>query len=176
MQGKPPTRFADRRITAVCSLRVENLVLDRTAREPDGAIIWPADTDKMGREWRCPISKPVRQALQAALEKRARVLSRVGPGPLFPSPGRPDRALRYEEASAWLREAETLARLGPQKGTLWHAYRRLWATAHKDLPNVDVARAGGWSSVETMLASYQHATDEGVLRVVQHEAEVREVR
>lgn len=40
--------------------------------------------------------------------------------------------------------------LDPQEGTLWHAYRRLWASSRKDLPDVDVAQAGGWSSLEAL--------------------------
>lgn len=75
----------------------------------DGTIMWPKYTDKMGKKWRCPILKPVREALEAARHKRAQILGWVGPRPLFPSPGAQERALRYEEASAWLRNAETKA-------------------------------------------------------------------
>ena len=34
--------------------------------------------------------------------------------------------------------------------SLWHAYRRGWATSRKHLPDVDVAAAGGWKSTETL--------------------------
>lgn len=64
----------------------------------------------------------------------------------------------------------------PQAGTLWHAYRRLWATARKDLPDVDVAQAGGWASLEALKVAYQRPDDATMLRVVQHDTEVREVR
>lgn len=165
-----------RRISAVCSLRLEDLELEAAPGAPDGCIVWPEDTDKEDKEWRCPISKPVREALEAAVRKRQKVLSRVGPGPLFPSPGTPSRPVRYEEASAWLREAERLAGLEPQEGTLWHAYRRLWATARKDLPDVDVARAGGWASVETLKLAYQQSDPATMLSVVNHPAELREVK
>ena len=104
------------------------------------------------------------------------MLGRVGPGPLFPAPGNPERAVRYEEASAWLRKAEKLAGVEPHDGSLFHAYRRMWATARKDLPDVDVAQAGGWDSLEAFKQAYQRPDDETMLRVVQHEAEIREVR
>lgn len=161
-----------RRISAVCSLRFEDLDLDRTAETPHGAIVWPADTDKMGKRWRCPISARVREALDAAIRKRRR----VGPGPLFPSPGNPDEPVRYEEASAWLREAENLAGLEPLDGGLWHPFRRLWATSRKDLPDVDVAKAGGWASLQALQQAYQQPDDATMLRVVEHAAELRRVK
>lgn len=165
-----------RRISAVCGLRMEDLDLERTPATPNGAIVWPADTDKMDREWRCPISATARDALTRAIRKRERILGRVGPGPLFPSPGNPEQPVRYEEASAWLREAEGLAGLDPLDGGLWHPFRRLWASSRKDLPDVDVAQAGGWSSLEALKLAYQQPDDRTMLQVVEHEAELREVR
>lgn len=58
-----------RRISAVCNLQTEDLELDRTPDAPDGAIVWPEDTDTMGRRWRCPVSAALREALGAALRK-----------------------------------------------------------------------------------------------------------
>ena len=164
-----------RRISAVCSLDIEDLELEETERAPWGAIVWPKDTDKMGKRWRCPISPAVRDALEEATTKRGR-LGRVGQGPLFPDPGRPERPVGYHEAAGWLRRAEELAELEPQEGSLWHAYRRLWASSRKDLPDVDVAQAGGWSSLEALKQAYQRPDDETMLRVVAHEAELREVK
>lgn len=161
-----------RRISAVCGLREENLELERTPQAPSGAIVWPEDTDKQGRRWRCPISVPVREALEAALRKRPR----VGPGPLFPAPKDVDETLHYRVASDWLREAEELAGVEPHDGSLWHAYRRLWASARKEMPDVDVAQAGGWSSVEALKLAYQHPDQETMLRVVEHDTELREVK
>lgn len=164
-----------RRISAVCSLRMEDLELDPTERTPWGAIVWPEDTDKMARRWRCPISAHVRKALEAATTKRAR-RGRVGAGPLFPSAEDPDRPIDYGDAATWLRSAEKLAGLESQDGSLWHAYRRLWASSRKDLPDVDVAQAGGWASLEALKMAYQRPDDETMLRVVTHDAELREVR
>jgi len=164
-----------RRISAVCGLRVEDLDLERAATCPHGSITWGADRDKMKKEWRCPISAQVREALESALRKRAD-LGTIGTGWLFPSPGDPNRPVRYEEVSVWLRQAEKRASLEPQRGTLWHAYRRLWASARKDLPDVDVAQAGGWSSLEALKQAYQQPDDATMLRVVTHGAELREIK
>lgn len=161
-----------RRIGAICRLRVEDLELDRTPETPDGAIRWKADTDKMGKEWWCPITASVRRAVEKALLKRGQ----VGDGWLFPAPGDARKPLRYELASDWLRAAEKKAKLQPLDGTLWHAYRRLWATSRKGLPDVDVARAGGWASLAALKSAYQRPDARTMLRVVAHEAELREVR
>jgi integrase len=96
-----------RRIRSVCSLRSEDLELDRKEKTPWGAIVWPEDTDKMGKRWRCPISSRVREAVDAAVRKRRH----VGPGPLFPSPEDPKNPVSIYQVSKWLREAEKKAKL-----------------------------------------------------------------
>ena len=164
-----------RRISAVCSLRMEDLDLEATDRTPWGAIVWPEDTDKMGKRWRCPMSGRVSETIEAAMTRRAR-RGRVGSGPLFPSASVPDGPVSYHDAATWLRSAERNAGLKSQEGSLWHAYRRLWASSRKDLPDVDVAQAGGWASLEASKQAYQRPDDETMLRVVMHQTELREVR
>ncbi len=58
---------------------------------------------------------------------------------------------------------------------MFHAYRRLWASARKDLPDVDVAQAGGWSSLQALKSAYQQPDERTMLKVVTHDAELREV-
>ena len=79
----------------------------------------------------------------------------MGAAPLFPSPKNPGAPIRYELASIWLVVAGKLAGLPKQDGSLWHAFRRKWATERKTLPNVDVAAAGGWKSPRTLVEIYQ---------------------
>ena len=76
-------------------------------------------------------------------------------------------------ASKWLREAEKLAGLDTQKGSLWHAYRRKWVTERKYLPDVDVAAAGGWKDTQALKSAYQQADTETMLRVVLEAGELR---
>jgi integrase len=111
-----------------------------------------------------------------ALKKRTLAGQGIGLAWLFPRPGDPSRPVRYEEASQWLRQAEKLAELEPQDRSLWHAYRRMWATARKHLSVKDVMEAGGWKSVEALQQSYQHADEETLLHVVLNPAEVRAIR
>jgi integrase len=166
-----------RRITAICSLTVSDLDLTPRVNAPHGSITWSADHDKIGAEWKSiPIDERVRGAIEEALEKRKLAGQGIGLAWLFPRPGDPSKPVRYEEASQWLRKAETLAGLETQDGSLWHAYRRMWATARKHLSIKDVMEAGGWQSVEALQQSYQHADAETLLHVVLNPAEVRAVR
>jgi hypothetical protein len=161
-----------RRISAVTKLRFADLRLERSASAPYGAIRWPGDTDKQGRDWVAPVSPAVR----AALDRIARNRPGIGEAPLFPSPEDPTTPISRHLADAWLRKAEQLAEVEPQKGSLWHAYRRKWATERKHLPAADVAAAGGWGSVETLQRAYQHADEATMLRVVLEAGELREVQ
>jgi len=53
------------------------------------------------------------------------------------------------------------------EGGLWHTYRRKWATERKDLPLKDVATAGGWKDVTTLLTCNQHADEATMLKVME---------
>jgi integrase-like protein len=158
---------AGRRISPVVSLRYENL---RLGEGPHGAICWPADTDKMGKEWLTPINAVVRAALDRALAQRPG----IGAAYLFPSPRNPRRHVSADLVSAWLEQAERLAGLPKLDGSLWHAYRRKWATERKHLPDKDVAAAGGWSDTTSLKAAYQQVDMATLQRVVSEPAELRE--
>ncbi|MEE9208352.1 MAG: tyrosine-type recombinase/integrase [Gemmatimonadota bacterium] len=158
-----------RRLSAVLGLRSDDLQL---TEGPFGSIRWRSDTDKTGRESVVPIGPDVR----AAIDRRMADRPVVGAALLFPSPTDPAAPADRHLADAWLRKAEALAGIATQKGSLWHAYRRAWATARKHLPAIDVAAAGGWKGVETLQAVYQQADTDTMLRVVLEAGEVREVR
>ena len=158
-----------RRLSAICKLRYEDL---RPNEGPYGAIRWPADTDKMGRESVIPVSKTVSEALQRILRERPG----IGSAPLFPSPEKAHDAISRHLAHKWLRKGEQLAKLEPLRGSLWHAFRRKWATERKHMPDVDVAAAGGWANTVSLKACYQQADGETMLRVVLEPAELREAK
>ena len=158
-----------RRISAVCALTHADL---RLAEGPHGAIRWPASTDKAGLESTVSVSPSVRAAIDRVREERPG----TGSAPLFPSPGDPHRPMTRHLADKWLRRAERLAGLEPQRGSLWHAYRRKWATERKHHPDVDVAAAGGWKTVQTLKTAYQQADEETMLRVVLDARELRDRR
>jgi hypothetical protein len=47
------------------------------------------------------------------------------------------------------------------------AYRRRWATEWKEVPLKDVAAAGGWKDVTTLLTCYQHVDEATMLKVME---------
>jgi hypothetical protein len=64
----------------------------------------------------------------------------------------------------WLGVAEKEAKLPKFHGSIWHAYRRKWAIERKHLPLKDVAAAGGWKDVNTLLEIYQQPDEESISR------------
>ena len=116
----------------------------------------------MGLESVVPVTREVREVLDRIQRERPG----MGAAPLFPGPKNPGAPIRYELASAWLLEAEKLAELPKQDGSLWHAFRRKWATERKALPDVDVAAAGGWKSPRTLVELYQRPDSATMYRVV----------
>lgn len=114
-------------------------------------------------------------ALKTRVDHRRERRPGVGAVPLFPHPRNLTKPISRYIPARWLRNAEKLAGLESQDGSLWHAYRRAWATQRKHLPAVDVARAGGWSTVQVVTEIYQQADSETTLKVVLDAAEIREV-
>ena len=54
-------------------------------------------------------------------------------GLLFPSESDPETPVRRDVLAKWLQQAERRAGLKKLDGSLWHAYRRAWATSRKEL-------------------------------------------
>jgi hypothetical protein len=160
-----------RRIMAVIQLRFQDLVLAKTKDAPHGAVQWPGETDKMGKAWAAPISARVREVIDTILSERPG----VGSLPLFPSSDDPTKVVSRYIADRWLTTAEKLAGVPKHRGSLWHAYRRKWATERKHLPDVDVAAAGGWSD-PTTLKVYQQTDTATLLAVVEGGRELREAK
>jgi integrase len=159
-------RHTGRRIGAICALRLRDLRLAPTDVAPWGAIVWPADTDKRGREWEAPLNRPARDALDAWLAH-----DDAGDDHLFPHPDDNARPIDKDVASGWLRRAESLARLPKLDRGVWHPYRRLWASERRHLSPIDVAAAGGWGDTRTLERTYQHADARGVLRTALNDHE-----
>ena len=74
----------------------------------------------------------------------------------------------------WLIRAERKAQLPKLRGGAWHPYRRKWATERKQAPITDVAAAGGWSDVHTLLDCYQQPTNDALLAVMSEERKLRD--
>jgi integrase len=118
-----------------------------------GAIRWPADTDKASKEWVTPINAATRATIDQILATRPG----IGPAYDFPATRGAGYVSRWL-ASHWLMRAERLAKVPKLDGSLWHCFRRKWATERKGLPGEDVAAAGGWSTPAVVQGIYQPPT------------------
>ena len=119
-----------------------------------GAILWRGEYHKMRVSRVTPIGRQLREEIDRYLnvwDAEARANEK--------------RTTRHM-ANAMLRRAEALAGLPKVRGAGWHAFRRGWATSRKDLPDVDVAEAGGWKGTKAMKLSYQQPTTTGILRAI----------
>ena len=158
-----------RRISAVLGLRYQDL---RLSEGKCGAIVWPADTDKMGAEWSAPMSPATRGAVDGLLSRRPG----IGAAYLFPSPKHQGQPVSKDLALAWLEKGERLAGLAHLERGGFHAYRRKWGTERKHEPIQDVAKAGGWKSLAVLQTIYQQPDSETMQRVVNEPRRLREAK
>ena len=83
------------------------------------------------------------------------------------------RAVSRHVAAWWLRQAFRQGKLQKPEGSLWHSFRRAWATERKHLPPNDVAAAGGWLDTGTLQQCYQQCDLETLRAVVEFERVVQ---
>ena len=129
------TRCNIRRICRICALRACDVDRRAAAGAPHGRIFKNPVVDKDGAGGWLPMAESVRAApgyVFAALDAREGIMDR-------------------HVFDKWLGVAEKEAELPKLDGSMWHACRRNWAIERKHLPLKDVAAAGGWKDVNTLL-------------------------
>ncbi len=146
------------RIGSILRLRREDVEPDRL---PHGWVFFGADRQKTGRENSVAIPPYAREVLLRHLTR----LPAQSDGWLFPAERNMSKPVDVSVMSRCLRRAYELAGLEPQRGSLWHAWRRKWATERKGMPLADVAAAGGWEDHNTLLQSYQRPDQGTLIRV-----------
>jgi len=146
-----------RRLSSVLGLRWDDFDFEKRT------ITWRAELDKKRRTWIVPMP---RQAEVALLEYRAEHPA-IGSALVFPMMSDPTTPVTRHLASDWMQRAYRYAGVKRPKGSLWHAFRRRWATLRKDYPLRDLAAAGGWEDLPTALM-YQHPDQETLRRVMDH--------
>lgn len=154
-----------RRLNAIRELRWEDVDWDA------GTIRWRAESDKKGREWVVPVPT----TLLDELRHFRRELGVIA-GCLFRSEHDPSVPMDRHRFDKWLTVAERKAGLPKLKGTLWHAYRRKWASERKHHPLPDVAAAGGWKDYNTLLECYQAPDATAILAVMSEPRKRHELR
>jgi integrase len=145
-----------RRLGSVLGLRWDDLNFE--TRE----IRWRAELDKRRKTWVTPMTAVAKEALLAERKNNPG----IGAGHVFPSRKDPSRAITSHLASYWLKRAFEIAKVEKPAGTLWHGFRRKWATERRHFPLKDVATAGGWTDVQTMITCYQRPDAEMMRAVV----------
>lgn len=144
-----------RRRGAIVGLRWEDFDFAKSI------VLWRAEHDKKGKEWLVPMPVPFMESVKQ-FQKQLRALA----GPLFPGARDPSKSMPSELLTQWLTKAETKAGLPKLGGSLWHAYRRKFATERMHHPLKAVADAGGWKDVATLLTCYQQTDQETLLAVM----------
>jgi site-specific recombinase XerD len=141
------------RIGQICRLRVTDVHLQSEE------IRWVGEHAKTGEEVLQPMTDAAREAITSQLARRFELFGPAGvESPwLFPAPRRRSEPCGTSNASRWLKRAEKLANLAPLDGSLWHAYRRKWASERRHQPDEDVAALGGWRDPSVMRQAYQHS-------------------
>lgn len=122
------------RIGSVRQLRHNDLILGEQPK-----VRWRAETDKTGKEWVTPVSPEVHERLVKVRRERAT----GGDMPLFPTPMDRSRPVGEKTLAHWLDLATEIAKVPALAHDKFHGLRRKWVTERKDLPEKDVAVAGG---------------------------------
>jgi integrase len=152
-----------KRLGSIRQLRWEDFGFDRQV------VYWRAEADKKGYKWEVPMPADFFETVKAFQREVG-----AGPGFVFSAPKAADGIMDRHLFDKWLSRAEKKAKLKKLDGGLWHAYRRKWAIERKHLPPKDVAAAGGWKDLTTLLEVYQQSDEASVLAVTSVTVKLRE--
>ena len=162
-------RTTGRRLSALLGLRWDDVDFE------GGTIRWRAERDKLRKTWIIPVAQKTLKALRRFRKKHPG----VGTTLLFPHPKakrHPGKPVTPDLAAYWLKRAFKLSGATKPDGSLWHAFRRLWATERKNLSVKDVAAAGGWKDVSTLIECYQQPDEDTLRDVVEYVKPARRER
>ncbi|HXB23587.1 MAG TPA: site-specific integrase [Gemmatimonadaceae bacterium] len=130
-----------------------------------GQIRWRAEVDKKRKTWVAPLPTPLASILKDYCDRFTDDDSPY----FFPHPLDPARPLDKDRADGLLQRTYEVAQITRARGGLWHPFRRRWATLRKKLPLSDVAQAGGWDDVKTLLTCYQLADPDTLRQVADYD-------
>jgi len=146
-----------RRLSSVLGLRWDDFDFEKRT------IVWRAELDKKRRAWLTPM--PARA--EAALLEYRKQHPTIGSALVFPMKHDRTSPASRQLASDWLKRAYRLTGIERPRQGLWHPFRRKWATDRKEYPLRDVAAAGGWQDVPTLLM-YQQPDQDTLREVIDH--------
>lgn len=152
-----------KRLGSIRQLRWEDFGFDRQV------VYWRSEADKKGYKWEVPMPADFFDTVKTF----QREIGAVG-GFVFAAAKAADGIMDRHLFDKWLSHAEKKAKLKKLDGGLWHSYRRKWAIERKHLPPKDVAAAGGWKDLTTLLEVYQQSDEASVLAVTSVTLKLRE--
>jgi integrase len=137
------------RLNAVLSLQWRDIDLT------NGRFTWRGEADKIGNEHVTPMTDLARHAIEDA----RRHAPGIGDAPVLP--GVKDRAkpVSTDLARDWLQRAQVLAKLPPERGRGWHAFRRNFASELRHVGLRDLCDLGGWKDPMTVVKCYQRPSE-----------------
>jgi integrase len=140
------------RLNAVLSLQWRDIDLT------NGRFTWRGEADKIGNEHVTPMTDLARQAIEDA----RRHAPGIGDAPVLP--GVKDRAkpIGTDLARDWLQKAQVLAKLPPERGRGWHAFRRNFASELRHVGLRDLCDLGGWKDPMTVVKCYQRPSEDAM--------------
>ena len=144
-----------RRLSSVLGLEWADIDLELRA------VVWRAELDKGRKTWESPLPAAAAEALGNRHAELGKSVGRF----VFPSSTQQNMPVTRHLAADWLLRAYRKAGVEKHRGSLWHSFRRKWATQRKHYPIVDVAAAGGWKDLTTLLTCYQQP-DPDTMRAV----------
>ena len=152
-----------RRLGSIRQLQWEDFRYDK------GSLYWRAGADKKGYNWEIPMPPEFMETVKSYRRELGAIA-----GPVFAAANAKDGIMDRHLFDKWLMVAERAAKLPKLDGTMWHAYRRKWASERKHLNVKDVAAAGGWKDINTLLEVYQQSDEASVLAVMSEPKKLHE--
>ena len=123
-----------------------------------GRVTWRGEADKIGNEHLTPMTDIARQAVEDA----RRQAPGIGDAPILPGVKQRAKPVGTDLARDWLQKAQVLAKLPPERGRGWHAFRRNFASELRHVGLRDLCDLGGWKDPMTVVKCYQRPSEDAM--------------
>lgn len=123
-----------------------------------GRVTWRRENDKIGYEHVTPMT----DAAKAAFENARRHAPGIGDAPVLPGLTDRSKLISTDLARDWMQRAQALAEFTPEKGRGWHAFRRNFASEHRNTGLRDLCDLGGWKDPMTVVKCYQRPSEDAM--------------
>jgi integrase len=140
------------RLGAILSLQWRDVDLSA------GRLTWRGEADKIGYEHVTPMTDTARRAIEDA-RRRA---PGIGDAPVMPGSKERAKPVGTDLARDWLQRAQVRAKVPPEPGRGWHAFRRNFASELRHVGLRDLCDLGGWKDPTTVVKCYQRPSEDAM--------------